>query len=80
MSRKREPEVALALAILKRVVDDVKLGSASNRRRARADIAAGGLDYWIEVVAESCDGAEVIRRELRKLVGLDQPAKPPQKP
>ena len=67
MALKREPEQELALAVMQRVVEDLRHGTSSRKKRAIADVAGGGLDYWIEVVAESRDGVDVVRQELRKL-------------
>ena len=66
MSR-RDPERELALAVLQRMVADLRCGSREHMREAAQDIANGGVDYWIEAVADSHETAEVIRRELWKL-------------
>jgi hypothetical protein len=64
---------ALAAAVIKRTVLDVKGGSRGQRELAVHDIEAGGLEPWIDMMCVAYDMGEGLRYGLAKIV-RDYPA------
>jgi hypothetical protein len=70
VSERYYPEVALAVAVVQRVVNDMKEGSRLNKIKARRDIKRGYLDYWISAACEDEETVDVIKAGLRELAEL----------
>jgi hypothetical protein len=67
LKKKREPEEELAIAVLQRLVADLQSRSRVRRREARADLAAGGVLYWVEMLCDYEWTVDSIKAELWRL-------------
>lgn len=61
-------EVALAEAVVALAIKDVLHGTSDQRRKAREDIASGGLDCWVDVVCLEGRGSDALWEALRGLL------------
>jgi hypothetical protein len=68
VKKKDDPVQELALAVVQRAVVDAKSGSREKRMDVWWCLKHGALPFWIDLVADGCDGAEAVERELMKLL------------
>jgi hypothetical protein len=63
-----QPEVLLAMAVIRRGVQDATCASVKRRDLARDQIAQGGLEYWIAVLDRAMEMGGEVRARVERLV------------